>query len=70
MIINPTASSAPLNNRKQGRHYRILVVDVCVTVSTFSYIQNIDVSFVLEEAPLEASSFHDIVGCVTYLFLA
>jgi len=46
------------------------VVDVCGTVSRFSYIQNIDVSFALEEAPLEASSFHDVAGCVSYLFVA
>jgi hypothetical protein len=64
-MINPPASSAPLNYRKQGRHYRILVADVCGTVSRFSYIRNIDVSFVLEEAALEASGFHGVSGCVT-----
>jgi hypothetical protein len=69
-VINPPASSAPLNYLKQERHYRILVVDVCGTASRFSYTQNIDVSFVLEEAPLEASSFHDVAGCVTSLFVA
>ena len=46
------------------------MVDVCGTVSRFSYIQHIDVSFVPEEAPLEASSFDDVVGCVTSLFVA
>lgn len=41
------------------------MVDVCGTVNKFSYIRNIDVSFVPEEAPLEASNFDDVVGCVT-----
>jgi hypothetical protein len=42
------------------------MVYVCGTVSRFSYIQNIDVSFVLEKTPLETSSFHDVAGCVTF----
>lgn len=46
------------------------MVNVFGTVSRLSYIQNIDVSFVLEEAPLETSSFHDVVECVTSLFVA
>lgn len=36
------------------------MVDVCGTVNKFSYIRNIDVSFVPE-----ASNFDDVVGCVT-----
>jgi len=43
------------------------VVDVCGTVGRFSYIQIIDVSFVPEEAPREASSLDDVFGGVTSL---
>lgn len=41
------------------------MVDVFGTVTRFSYIQVIDVPSVLEEAPLEASGFHDVAGRVT-----